>query len=184
MKRCFLAFLILFGLNVVVKAQADDKDDTHGLTIEMPEVALLDLESATARNFTMTFTPPTEAGLSISNPIPDSRMWLNYSSIKSVADPTRTVLVKINSNISGGIAFSVFAMSPVGGIGAVATMPGIASLSNADFPLLTGIGSCYTGSGVGSGHNLIYNVTYSPGSYGDIRATNQAFTVTYTLTDN
>lgn len=169
--------------SIIVHAQ-ENNDDTHDLTIVIPEVALIDIEPSGSKDFTLQYTAPSEAGLAISNPTPNSSLWLNYSSTKSATDPTRSVLVKISAAITGGISFSVFAPPPVGGIGQVAITPGFVSLSTTNTPLLFNIGSCYTGNGVGAGHNLTYSSSYSVGSYADVRASNQTITVTYTLTDN
>jgi hypothetical protein len=184
MKKCLFAFSLVIGMVGFSFAQTDDNDDTHLLSVIVQEVAIIDIEPSGSKDFTFTFAPPTEAGLSLTNPTPNNTLWLNYSSIKSASDPTRSVLVKLSTAVSGGISFTVFALPSIGGVGTLAGIAPPVSLTTTNQSVLGGIGSAYTGNGPGAGHQLLYTTAFSPGSYGDIRASNQAITVTYTLTDN
>ncbi|MET3038515.1 hypothetical protein ABXT08_20695 [Chryseobacterium sp. NRRL B-14859] len=168
----------------------DTNTDNHTITISIPEVALVDIEPAATKNITLGFTAPTEAGNPIVASAADNTLWLNYSSIKSVADPTRNVSVKLNAIIPG-IDIQVTAAAATGsGAGTLGTSAGLLTLSAADQTIISGIGSAYTGNGANNGHNLTYALAAGsgPGSvaaYADLEATaTTVATVTYTISDN
>ncbi|MEN4758708.1 MULTISPECIES: hypothetical protein [unclassified Chryseobacterium] len=168
----------------------DTNTDNHTITISIPEVALVDIEPAATKNITLGFTAPTEAGQPIVANAANTTLWLNYSSIKSVADPTRNVSVKLNAIIPG-IDIHVTAAAATGsGGGTLGTPSAQLTLSAADQTIISGIGSAYTGNGANNGHNLTYAL--APGSgpggvavYADLQATaTTVATVTYTISDN
>lgn len=195
MKRLNLPVLALsfafVAISANMKAQ-DDKDDTHTIAVSIPEVALVDIESATSKNISMGFTAPTEAGLPLTPPADNSTLWLNYSSIKTStgADTSRTISVKLSPVIVGvdvKVAAAAYSGSGEGTVGTSPSSP--LTLTTTDQPLLTGIGSVYTGNGVSNGHNLTYSVNYGTTGgtavYADLVANPTASTtVTYTISDN
>jgi len=195
MKRLNLPILALsfafVAISANMKAQADDLDDTHQITVSIPEVALVDIEPNASKNLTMGFTAPTEAGLPIVPASTNSTLWLNYSSIKSTADVTRTIAVKLNAVIPGvDIKVTAAAATGAGG-GAVGTPAAQLTLTSTNQTIISGIGSAYTGDGASNGHNLSYAVVYGTGTggsanYGDLAATTPtpSAIVTYTISDN
>lgn len=168
----------------------DSNTDSHTITISVPDVALVDIEPAATKNITLGFTAPTEAGNAIVPSAANNTLWLNYSTIKSDAKPSRSVTVKLNAVIPG-IDVQVTAASATGaGGGGVGTTAGLLTLSAADQTLISGIGSAYTGNGANNGHNLTYALAAGSGpggvaNYSDltVKASTMA-TVTYTLVDN
>lgn len=183
-----LSFVAL-AISVSVSAQ-DTNTDNHTIAITIPEVALVDIEPAATKNITLGFTAPTEAGLPITPNASNTTLWLNYSSIKSVADPTRNVSVKLNALIPG-IDIHVTAAAATGaGGGTLGTPAAQLTLSAADQTIVSGIGSAYTGNGANNGHNLTYALAAGSGpggvaAYADLQATATAMaTVTYTISDN
>ena len=187
-KSVVFALILMAGTYVSVKAQ-DSNTDNHTRTVTVPEVALLDLEQTSSRTFTMTFVAPTEAGLKLTNPLTDMRMWLNYTSVVTASGPdmTRKVLVHTNVVPPPGISFSVEAtpMAAAGKVGTTGTGAQV-TLDVNDSDLVTGIGSCYTGDGNTKGHQLTYRAT-APASgpnFAQLIAGTTAMVVTYTLTDN
>jgi len=168
----------------------DTNTDNHTITISIPEVALVDIEPAATKNITLGFTAPTEAGNPITPATSNTTLWLNYSSIKSVADPTRNVSVKVNALIPG-IDINVTAAAATGsGAGTLGTPAAQLTLSAADQTIISGIGSAYTGNGANNGHNLTYALAAGSGpggvaAYADLQATaTTVATVTYTISDN
>ncbi len=168
----------------------DTNTDNHTITISVPEVALVDIEPAATKNITLGFTAPTEAGNPVVANAANNTLWLNYSSIKSVADPTRNVSVRLNALVPG-IDIRVTAAAATGAGGGTLGVPAAQLvLSAADQTLISGIGSAYTGNGANNGHNLTYSL--APGSgpggvaaYADLQATaTTVATVTYTISDN
>lgn len=191
MKKHKLSFLSLIALASSIHMNAQDTNtDNHTIGITIPEVALVDIEPAASKNITMGFTAPTEAGLPITLTGTNNTLWLNYSSIKSVADATRTVSVKLNALIPG-VDIKVTAAAASGsGAGTLGTPSAQLILSAADQTIVSGIGSAYTGDGANNGHNLTYTLAPGSGSgsvasYADLEATTTAVaTVTYTISDN
>ncbi|KMQ65979.1 hypothetical protein ACM39_16310 [Chryseobacterium sp. FH2] len=189
LKFTLALFFAAAAFSSTLSAQ-DTNSDNHTIVITIPEVALVDIEPAATKNITLGFTPPTEAGLPIVPSGTDNTLWLNYSSIKSVADATRNVSVKLNAVIPG-IDIRVTAAAATGSGGGTLGNPSAQlTLSAADQTIVSGIGSAYTGDGANNGHNLTYEL--APGSgpgtvaaYADLEATSTAVaTVTYTISDN
>ncbi len=181
--------LVAFAVSANLNAQ-DTNTDNHTISITIPEVALVDIEPAATKNITLGFTAPTEAGLPITAATTNNTLWLNYSSIKSVADATRNVSVKVNAVIPGiDIRVTAAAATGAGG-GTLGTPSAQLTLSAADQTIVSGIGSAYTGDGANNGHNLTYALAAGSGpggiaAYADLEATATAVaTVTYTISDN
>lgn len=182
--------LATFALSSNLRAQDTNKDN-HTVTISVPEVALVDIEPAATKNITLGFTAPTEAGDPVTPNTANSTLWLNYSSIKSVAEPTRNVSVSVNAIIPG-IDIHVTAAAATGSGGGLVGDPAAELiLSATDQTIISGIGSAYTGNGANNGHNLTYALAAgsSPSgvaAYSDLQATTvtTAATVTYTISDN
>ncbi|UCA58058.1 MULTISPECIES: hypothetical protein [Chryseobacterium] len=172
-----------------VNAQ-DTNTDGHTITISIPEVALVDIEPAATKNITLGFTAPTEAGSPIIPSAANNTLWLNYSSIKSDADPSRNVSVKLNAVIPGVDVHVTAAAATGSGGGTLGTSAGLLTLSAADQTIISGIGSAYTGNGTNNGHNLTYALVAGSGpggvaNYADLLATaTTSATVTYTISDN
>lgn len=181
--------LVALAISASMSAQ-DTNTDNHTIAITIPEVALVDIEPAATKNITLGFTAPTEAGLPILPSASNTTLWLNYSSIKSVADPTRNVSVKLNAIIPG-IDIHVTAAAATGaGAGTLGTPSAQLTLSAVDQTIVSGIGSAYTGNGANNGHNLTYALAAGSGPggvavYADLQATATTLaTVTYTISDN
>jgi len=178
----FAATFISFG----VSAQNDLATDNHTITISIPEVAIVDIEPAATKNITLGYTAPTEAGNPVLPPTANTSLWLNYSSIKSVADPTRTVSVKLTALIPG-VDIKVTAANATGSGGGTTGTGSTKTLTAVDQILISGIGSAYTGNGASNGHNLTYELVSVGGvaSYADLQASaGTAATVNYTISDN
>lgn len=181
--------LVALALSTHMNAQ-DTNTDNHTITISVPEVALVDIEPAATKNITLGFTAPTEAGNPVVANASNNTLWLNYSSIKSVADPTRNVSVKLNAVVPGvDIRVTAAAATGAGG-GTLGTPSAQLTLSAADQTIISGIGSAYTGNGANNGHNLTYALAAGSGPggvavYADLQATaTTVATVTYTISDN
>ncbi|MBO6183849.1 MAG: hypothetical protein J6O88_04030 [Chryseobacterium sp.] len=191
MKKTTISLVLTFAafaLSANLKAQL--LTDNHTVTISVPEVALVDIEPSATKNITLGFTAPTEAGNAITPSTANTTLWLNYSSIKSVADPTRSVSVSVNEIIPG-IDIQVTAAPATGsGGGAVGTAAAQLTLKATPQNIISGIGSAYTGNGANNGHNLTYALVAgsTPGgvaAYADLQAVaTKVATVTYTISDN
>ena len=188
MKKIIVFGMLCMGLCFIGFSQ-DTKTNNHTLTVTIPEVALLDLETSANKNFTLAFTGPIggEAGKRIQNPFSNSDIWINYTSIVTASGPDQTRDVNVTSSVinPAGTAFSATAASDAGaGAGAVGNALGNVSIDNTIQQIIMNVGSCYTGNGPAKGHRLTYNTNVVNANYGLLRAGNTVMVITYTLTDN
>lgn len=164
--------------------KAQDKDsDSHVVSITIPEVAILDIESADSKDIALAFTAPTEAGMGVTGSRNNS-LWLNYSSIKSPENTTRTVSARLNKTIAGADIYLFALPSSGNGMGMIGSTVGDdVVLSTADQVIIDNIGSCYTGNGVNNGHNLLFTLEVA-GNYEDLQAAAETpLIVTYTISN-
>ncbi len=176
--------LLLLTGNLTSKA-GDNSSDEHTVTISIPEVALLDLEGTTA--ITLTPTAPKEAGEGFDfSSATNNNVWVNYSSVVA-RKKHRNVTVEISSGkVPAGLALTVVASKDAGnGKGAVGKPAGTVTLSSVAQKIIYGVGSCFTGAGVKSGHNLTYALSLtSESQYANLVNADTDITITYTLTDD
>lgn len=178
-----VAVIVLATTNVF--ADGDNNANAHNLTINIPEVALLDLEGSTA--VTLAPTAPAEAGDALSfASSTNSNIWVNYSSIVGTNE-TRNVTAQITSgSVPEGVNLKVAAAADAGqGKGTVGATAGTVNLSSTAQSVITGVKSCYTGNGTSKGHNLTYTLELSSDDdYAKLVQGSTNLTITYTLTDN
>ena len=185
-----IVLAMMLSLGVVEGYSQDDHDDVHNLTIAIPEVALLDLESTGSKDITLGPDAPTEAGLALdfSNES-NSDLWINYSSIVGKkSDPQRDISVQITAGqVPAGMILSVVAGKDVGaGDGTMGTPGNTLELGNKPQDIISGVGSAYTGNGPARGHQLTYSLALDSkkGVYGNIDFDEaNTLAITYTLTD-
>jgi len=170
----------------------DTNQDAHDVVINIPEVALLDIESEGGNN-TVTLGPsaPEEAGeaLDFSNAT-DNSLWINYSSvIGSTTEASRNVTVAITGgDVPAGMELDVVAAAANGGKGTLGTPAGSLTLNGTAQDLITAIGSAYTENGANKGHQLTYTLRMKDTSSDEVANLDfddaNTLTITYTLTDN
>lgn len=180
----FLFVVVLAGLSNRALAQVDTETDNHQISVVVPTVALLDLETSVSKNFTASFTKPAndEAGEKIVAPAANSTIWLNYTSIQA-GTTTKKVNVKA-APLVGGVDIHIVAAAAVGGAGTKGTPTAGFNLLTTDQVLVSDIGSAYTSSGPTSGHQLTYTFLADDANYANLRSGSTTVTVTYTLADN
>ena len=177
MKKLTFAIIALLGMGFGALAQSDNQT----ITVTVPDVALLAINAKA--NFTAAFVAPTVAGNPITAPASNSAFNLVYSSIKKVGD-TRKISVVASQTVAG-VDVTVAAATPTGtgtvGAGSSKTLTATSQ------PLITAIGSCYTGITGASGSALTYTFALATTgtTYADLVAntTGTAMVVTYTLAD-
>jgi len=187
LQNLFIATAILFA-TTAINAQ-DTNKDSHTVTIEIPEVALLDIESTTSNAISLKATAPTEAGEKVEFNQTNSDLWINYSSIVG-KESTREVSVQITEGgVPDGLELSVIAREDAnkgeGTTGSVAKDAIVLNDKKAA-TIIKGVGSAYTGNGANKGHNLTYKIAQSKDkdSYSKLSfEQSQTITITYTLSD-
>lgn len=159
----------------------DTQTDNHVITVEVPEVALLDLETSDTKNFTAAFTKPAndEAGNKIVAPAANSTIWLNYTTIQTGSTPKK-VTVKA-SVLVDGVDIQIAAGQATTGSGTKGTPVSAFNLTATDKSLVSDIGSAYTASGANSGHQITYTFLADNANYANLRSGSTEVTVTYTL---
>lgn len=187
--KFMLALLLVGGFSSSSLFAQDTNTDAHDITINIPEVAILDIEPDAATALTLAPTAPTEAGAAIDfSGATDNSLWLNYSSIiGSTTEPTRKVSVAItNGTVPGGMLVKLLAGADAGnGDGTVGTAGGQLTLTAAPQDLITGIGSCFTNTPENNGHQLTYSLELDGTNYADLDFDDATtLTITYTLSDN
>ncbi|SHI75610.1 hypothetical protein SAMN05444280_105150 [Tangfeifania diversioriginum] len=192
MKKLSLIFAVvfIFGVGNVVNAQVDNNDTneaSHQVTLNIPKVALVDIEGSNGEANSITLTPSLtkmEAGAAVDfSGATNSDLALNYTSIVEDGE-TRDITVGISNNLPTGLSLEITA----GGIfsGAVGN-PGTGrtielAASEESKSIVTGIGSVYTGIGNKKGHPLTYNLKVNDSKYSTLEAASSTVTVTYTIT--
>ena len=188
MKSSILALFIFITSVVNINAQ-DSEKDSHNVTIEIPEVALLDLESTQDKSLNFNLTDPTEAGNALNTTKFDYNIWLNYSSIIE-ASSTRKVDVQItNGQVPDGLLLRIYAWGDNGnGSGAMGKSNNLVELKKAQpTTIINSIGSAYTGNGPNKGHRILYYLTRSTDNdyYSKLDSDqSNTLTITYTLSDD
>lgn len=189
-----LIFAVLFITASFPALLAQDTEiGSHNLTVSIPEVAILDIESTLATtSITIGPTEPTEAGEALDfSSVTNDDLWLNYSSIRNSGggDATRTVSVVATGTLPTGMTLSLTVASATGsGGGALGSVIGggtpFSLTIGTPATIVNGIGSCYTGNPENNGHQLTYGLAMNVGDYAALDAVDSDITVTYTLSDN
>ncbi|MBI1306516.1 MAG: hypothetical protein GC181_07875 [Bacteroidetes bacterium] len=192
MKRYFVIKLMFWSAIIFSGSSfaQDKKDAGQSVTIDIPEVALLDLESSSGTSIVLNIEAPKEAGQPVSfASAVDSSIWINYSSIAGNGKSAkRDISAKIISGkLPSYFDLNVVAASDAGaGDGTMGTPSGAIKLTNGNQKIIRNIGSCYTGDGAGKGHALYYALSLKNGSnrYRQIDFDDATtITVLYTISD-
>jgi len=177
-----VSFLFMLG---TAQAQVDTSTDSHTIGINIPAVALVDIEPEASKNITMNFTAPTEAGLPIGTPSSNNNLWLNYSFIPSGSGITADVTVKLDDAIPG-VDINLVAATDVGnGDGAMGTPVATLTLTGTDQNIIQNVGASYTGDGASNGHELTYSLDVTGGTsdYANLFSATNTVTITYTISE-
>ncbi len=180
--------LVFYGWS----AMAQDENDANTLlSIDIPEVAILDLEASSGTNISLIVDVPDEAGTMIDlTAARDSSIWLNYSSVRGrPGEPNRSVYAKITSgSVPSGLRLRVkplaYSGSGDGDLGVPAGNNGKVLNSN-DRRIIKNIKTCYTGDGVNNGHQLVYLLEFRNNQYNRIDFDDSgSLSIMYTISDN
>ena len=175
MKTTIFALALFLGTAAMAFAVTDTA--THDVTMQINEIALIDLNDGTA--ITLTTNPPASGGDLVQGDT-DSTKLLQYTSLVGAVG-TRNITVEWGGADAApaGTSLSVEATSVTAGCGTV--VGGGTAISAVAASIVTGIGSCATGTGA-NGAALTYTFAITDVNslvVGD----NQTVTITFTLTD-
>lgn len=194
MKKLFLSLALGFLVFGVSNAQ-DTKDAQHSVSINIPEVFVLDIEAsggetsaATVIDLTPAVPTDLDAGEIVEYSKTDASLTLNYTSIVASGE-TRSITVALNENLPAGIKLKLRAGEIMGGseVGAIGNRTEEVDLTSTAKNVVTGIGTGYTGNGNTKGRSLSYTLESDASAFSSIVATAEdapiSRTVTYTITD-
>ena len=154
--------------------------DAHQVTMQVQDVALLAIIGG---NITLTIGAPGTPGLPPGDAT-NSTCRLQYTALVPLSQNRSITVAWDSGNVApAGTQLSVTA-TPAG-LGSGATegaSAGSVIISDSPQPVVTGIGSCYTGTGGTDGAQLAYLLDITNGSL-LVSGETQVAIVTYTLTD-
>jgi len=181
-KSIFVLMIALLGTLLGSSFMVQGQTATNGLSLGMPELNLLSSASA---SISLELTTAV-AGEMVQSSKSDSTARVKISSIIAEGK-TRTLSAQVTTGaIPGGTTLLLAARIPnsnfggtKGDFGSNATLSATSATS-----IVTGIGSCYSGTTDDDGYVLRYTWGLNnPGtSYGDIRAAPSGSAITVTLT--
>ncbi len=181
-------YYIIILLACTLGTTAQNNSGKHRVNINIPEVALLDLESNGTNNIILSPVASNEAGAPVDfSNSKNNSLWINYSSIVgSNTEPTRNVVVSVSQEIPAALNLKVQASVYSGnGKGNMGTPSGEVVLTTTPKEIIQDIGSCYTGNGPNKGHQLTYSLELKDEDDYALLDFDQSepLIVTYTLTD-
>lgn len=182
MKKTLLALSITL-IGIFLSSQVMGQTATNNLSLGMPEVLLVKSNAAQI-NLTLS---PQEAGLAVQPSLSDSTARVLISSVVSGVQ-TRTLNASVTSGtVPPGTYLKLIALTPNGSfVGTAGTLGAEVELGAVAQTIVSGIGTCYSGTAADDGYGLKYTfgIPAATGSYASIRATaGTAVTVTLTLTE-
>ncbi len=177
-----MRLVILFAVRglIIFPEHAHCQTTSSTVTVSIPEIALLDIETTGGGNITFNVAGPAEAGDGLvftSN----TSCWLNFTSCVTATGNRKIVAQISNGILPAGLSLSVQVSSVnISGAGVCGNPSGTVNLDATAKNLVTGIGGCYTGDGPGSGLRLTYNLTCT--TYSDLRSGSYGpLELTYTI---
>lgn len=167
-----------FTFNVIGQ---NSNESAGTVTLGLQEVSLIDANA----DVSLVLTPQT-AGLAVKPSVVDSTARILISSVVSDAN-TRDLSVAFSGSLPTGTFLKLQAKVPnTNFVGTSGTVTGEIDFNNTiSQNLVTGIGTCYSGTNADDGYKLVYEfgTSATAENYADIRAVGgAAITATYTLT--
>ncbi|NKI27001.1 hypothetical protein HCG49_10550 [Arenibacter sp. 6A1] len=176
----------------------------HALSIAVPDLALLNIMTidGTIANgegvdYNIANLLSANSGLVAGDfdldLIPSKTFWLNYTSVIGTVIEgivgTRTINVELAGDLPTGMDLQITPTTAANGNGALGTAVstavklGTSIAENVPTPLVTGIGSGFTGTGT-NGVKLTYSLVFdAEADFTDFKAGTYSPTITYTLSD-
>ena len=185
--KIHLKYLIILAILIgrTLPALSQNESDNINVRFSIPEIAVMDIEPAYNNIEFSVSASSNPGGEPVVEQISGESIWINYSSAINTNGNKRSINAQLLDNsLPSGISFYVeaSAASPFGSINQGAST-GKVKISSTPRPIISGIGSCFTGDGVNKGHEIKYFLEIT--DFDKIESkNNQVFTVMYTITDN
>jgi branched-subunit amino acid transport protein len=175
----FLAISLIFG--VIAATGLFAQSDSHTVTVNIPEIALLAINGGNVTLAVQEPTIPGEAGTGDSNA--DTRLF--YTSLVPTLEFNKITAGAADASVPSGTSITVVASSiSANGTGGTAAAPvTFTAMLGAAQDFITGIESAYTGINPATdGAVLTYTLSFADYTALRALATPEVFTVTYTIT--
>ncbi len=177
--------LIQLAVILVMHSALFSQTTDEFVSLVIPEIAQLTIEPNNGPvTFEVSVTPIAGAGEFITDT--DESRYLNYSCALSSTSSSRVLYAELSSgSLPSGLILQVELGPPIGTAeGQLANPVGPVELSTSPSIVGDGIRGCKTGSGPGTGHNLLYEIIVDEEN--DIGMTSgvNPLVVTYTLADD
>ncbi len=184
-ERLKFAISLAFLVAGVLPVFSQNESSNINLRFSIPEIAVMDVEPDFNNIEFSVIASADPGGQPEIEQVSGESVWINYSSAIRNKGNKRAINAQLTNNtLPEGISFYIqaSAASPFGsanqGISA-----GKVQISSEPRPIITGIGSCFTGDGMNMGHELRYVLEIT--DFNKIESKpDQVFTVLYTITDN
>lgn len=185
-----LAIILVAALAIFTTTNTfaqDSKNAGHNVKVQIPNVALIDIESNGNSTIALAPEAPKEAGefLDFSN-AQDKSLWLNISSVIGKRGKRKITAAITSGSIPGGLELEAQATwGNNKGRGTLGNGVSKVKLSRTPVDIVRNVGTGYTGDGANRGYNLWYGLKLKNNE--EIHKINfdqsNTLTVTYTLTD-
>ena len=181
------SYIIFVAFCFLCLGKVQGQNTTANIRFRIPEVALVDIEPGEDNTVHFSVSSTTESGEApeVTEIAPKS-LWINYTSAQSDNSDARSIYAEITEGgLPEGLELEVEASTYKGsGKGdRLGTKEGKLILSQSPQRIISNIKNCFTGDGVGNGHELTYTLNIE--DYSEIVSTDDTyFVVMYTLTDN
>lgn len=178
--------LLMFGVAAVGFAQPQ-RSDSHVINFTIPNLYVLDVDnnggtSSPGTDVAITLSDPTEPGAPPAIAYSNNDNYLNYTSVVAAAG-SHKISAKLDQTLPG-VNIRVTATAPTGGFGSKGTaFQTNLVLSTTDQAVISGIGSCWTGTGGTDGAAIVYSIVFDESKVADLLTANPVHTVTYTISD-
>nr|WP_321354384.1 hypothetical protein [uncultured Draconibacterium sp.] len=188
MKNIYFSIVTTLLLELVVCQHANaqlDEEIVH-IGFSLPEVALVDIEYIGNGTIEFELLPAAESGgAPVVRQLTSREFWINYSSALGRHSRHRSIVAQIvGGTLPEGLELFIQASDYSGNGGGETGMSAGKVLVGSDpRPIITGIGSAFTGDGIGNGHRLSFEIDISQMEKVSAIGAHD-FTVMYTLTDN
>jgi hypothetical protein len=182
MKKSLAIFATVFLTGYFAIAQ-DTNTASHQVSITVPTVSLVDIEGPGGSNsINLVFTAPTEAGLGLVAPQPNSDLWLNLTSTAKNASEGKSVHASMTGTLPKGIDLILKTDNATTGYGNIGSAGTEIILDGTNQTVIKGIRSGFTGNGVSNGFQLTYTLDFNDEDYATLYNDISALTITYTMT--
>lgn len=187
MKKLIGVFHLIFivSLGVFYTSPTKGQVSTAGDNISLSVASLALIETNTT-SISMSFQPVTVAGAVLS-PVSNSNLFIKISSLVPAGTFRKVTVKLLSGTIPAGTQLTIQPAASTttnsgGSLGTAAASPVV--ISSVDQNLITGIGSCYTGTGASDGYRMTFNwgVVNPSTSYGQLFATTSNPVIVFTVT--